>query len=189
MSDSSQIRFASFYRATIAPLRRYLARLLGNRADAQDLAHDAYARVYPAMDAQRVERPQAFLFTTARRLAITQLRRRQVAPVREGEGQIIELRMSDAPGVERMVMAREEWAQCEAAIADLPPGCREVFRLCHDENHSHAEVGARLGIAVSTVEKQHARALRLLRKALQGDAVAKNDPGQEGDRAAVRCRR
>jgi RNA polymerase sigma-70 factor (ECF subfamily) len=185
MSDPSQTPFVSLYRATIGPLRRYLARLLGNRTEAQDLAHDAYARVYRAMDAQRIERPQAFLFTTARRLAISQLRRRQVAPVREGEGQIIELRMSDAPGVERVVMAREEWARFEQAVANLPPGCRQVLLLCHDENHSHAEVGAKLGIAVSTVEKQHARALRLLRAALQDDE-ARNGRDQEGDRAAGR---
>jgi RNA polymerase sigma-70 factor (ECF subfamily) len=184
MSESPHAHFASFYRATIGSLRRYLARLLGNRTEAQDLAHDAYARVYRAMDAQRIERPQAFLFTTARRLAISQLRRRQVTPVREGEGQIIELRMSEAPGVERVVMAREEWARFETAVADLPPGCRQVLQLCHDENRSHAEVGARLGIAVSTVEKQHARALRLLRKALQDDAAARDNREQESGRAA-----
>lgn len=184
MPDSPPARFASFYRATIAPLRSYLAGLLGNPADAQDLAHDAYARVYRVMDRQEVERPQAFLFTTARNLAITQIRRRQVTPVREGEGQLIELRMSDAPGVERVVMAREEWARLEAAVGDLPPGCRQVLQLCHDRNHSHAEVSARLGIAVSTVEKQHARALRLLRKALQDDAAARDDPDQEGGRVA-----
>jgi DNA-directed RNA polymerase specialized sigma24 family protein len=45
-TDSRPARydFAGFYRATVVPLRRYLARLTGNRTEAQDLAHDAYAR-------------------------------------------------------------------------------------------------------------------------------------------------
>jgi RNA polymerase sigma-70 factor (ECF subfamily) len=34
---------------------------------------------------------------------------------------------------------------------------------------SHREIADRLGIAVSTVEKQHARALRLLRAALPAE--------------------
>jgi RNA polymerase sigma factor (sigma-70 family) len=159
--------FASFYRATLAPLRRYLGRLLGNKTEAQDLAHDAYARVYAAMEGRQIEQPKAFLFTTARRLAINQLKRRQIAPVRESDGKIIELTPSDRPGVERVVMARQEWENLEIAIAALPPGCRAVLLLCKVEHLSHAEIGAKLGIAISTVEKQHARALRLLRAALQ----------------------
>ncbi len=159
--------FASFYRATLAPLRRYLGRLVGNRTEAQDLAHDAYARVYAAMEGQQIEQPKAFLFTTARRLAINQLKRRQIAPVQQSDGKIIELTPSGRPGVERVVMARQEWENLEIAIAALPAGCRTVLLLCKVEHLSHAEIGAKLGIAISTVEKQHARALRLLRAALQ----------------------
>ena len=39
---ASQRDFAVLYRATLAPLRRYLTRLLGNASEAQDVAHDAY---------------------------------------------------------------------------------------------------------------------------------------------------
>ena len=42
---------------------------------------------------------------------------------------------------------------------------------------SHREIAARLGIAVSTVEKQHARALRLLRAATLDLAVPTARPG------------
>src|SRR5438132_6196180 len=78
---SSRPDFAALYRATLAPLRRYLARMLRSRDDAQDVAHDAYARLYSAMDAQQVHQPKAFLFAIARRLALNQARRRHVSPV------------------------------------------------------------------------------------------------------------
>jgi RNA polymerase sigma-70 factor (ECF subfamily) len=170
MPESLPANFASFYRSTLTPLRRYLARMLGNRGDAEDLAHDAYVRVYEAMDDQYVERPEAFLFTTARRLALNQIRRRKIAPVQAGDGaKIIEFTAAGGPGVERVVMARQEWARLEAAIAGLPAGCRTVLLLRKVEHLSHKEIGANLGIAVSTVEKQHARALRLLRAALRNE--------------------
>jgi RNA polymerase sigma-70 factor (ECF subfamily) len=162
--------FAGFYRATVAPLRRFLARMVRNPTDAQDLAHDAYQNVYKAIDEGRVEKPQAFLYTTARRLALKQLRRRRIAPITEAGENVIELAASHAPGVERVVDARQEWARAETAIAELPPGCRSVLQLSHRDGLSHAEIGLRLGIAVSTVEKQHARALRLLREKLHEDA-------------------
>lgn len=157
--------FAGFYRATLAPLRRYLGRLLGSPADAQDVAHDAYARVYPAMQERPVARPNAFLYTTARRLAVDRLRRRSRAPflpsiVADGGSA-----PSGAPAVTAVVMAREEWALLERAIADLPPGCRRVLLLRMVERLSHAEIAARLGLARSSVEKHLMRAVRLLEDA------------------------
>lgn len=64
-------------------------------------------------------------------------------------------------------MARQELANLEAAIARLPSGCRAVLLLRKIELLPHQEIARRLGIAVSTVEKQHARALRLLKADLQ----------------------
>lgn len=187
MPEPSGKDFSALYRATVAPLRRYLARMLRSDHEAQDVAHDAYRRVYEAMDTQRVEKPEAFLYTTARRLAWKQLRRRKIAPVQPGESNVIELAPSSAPGVHQIVQARQEWSRMEAAIAALPPGCRSVLQLCRIEGLSHAEIGARLGIAISTVEKQHARALRLLRAALHEDAGPardENSSNEEGGAAA-----
>lgn len=167
--------FEAFYRATLAPLRRYLARLLGSRTDAQDVAHDAYSKVYKTMADKPVGQPQGLLFTTARNLAINQLRRRARSPVQGAPADIIELSPTQAPGVVREVMARQEWAATEAAISRLPLGCRAVFLLCRFEGLTHPLAAARLGISRKTVEKQHARALRLLRASLQNDEVA---PGQ-----------
>lgn len=189
MADLERPDFGSFYQATVLPLRRTLARMLGSHVDAQDVSHDAYARVYAAFESERVEQPKAFLFTTARRLALNHIKRRKIAPVREADGDLIELALAAAPSVQRVVMARQEWARLEAAIAELPPGCRSVLLLCKVEGLSHAEIGARLGIAVSTVEKQHARALRLLRAAVHDEAAEgrdENDTTEKGGRFAGR---
>jgi len=157
--------FTRLYRATLSPLRRYLARLLGNTAEAQDVAHDAYVRVYPKMEDQSANCPEAVLYATARRLAINKLKRRSIAPFVPGVASL-ETAASAAPGVVQEVMARQELQQLEQAIAQLPEGCRAVLLLRKIELLSHREIADRLGIAVSTVEKQHARALRLLRASL-----------------------
>jgi len=161
-------RFDGLYRATLVPLRRYLARLLGNSSEAQDVAHDAYLRVYPKVNDRSARVPEAVLFTTARRLAINRLRRREIAPVVPAAGGL-EFAASPEPGVAQQVMARQELEQLEEAIAQLPAGCRQVLLLRKIELLSHQEIADRLGLALSTVEKQHARALRLLRAALTAD--------------------
>jgi len=161
--------FAGLYRSTLAPLRRYLGRLLGNPNEAQDVAHDAYLRIYPSVQEGSAKNPQAVLYTTARRLAINKLKRRSITPFVAGEASL-ETAAAPAPGVVQQVIARQEWKQLEAAIAQLPEGCRAVLLLRKIELLSHYEISQRLGIAISTVEKQHARALRLLRTALVAES-------------------
>lgn len=167
--------FARLYRSTVGPLRRYLARLLGNRTDAEDVAQDAFLRVKPVIDREPVAKPEALLYTTARRLAINQLKRRQIAPFVPGEAHP-ESTAAPAPGVAQQVMARQEWQQLEQAIAQLPEGCRTVLLLRKMEFLSHLEIADRLNIAISTVEKQHARALRLLRASLASQPAAGSSP-------------
>jgi RNA polymerase sigma factor (sigma-70 family) len=164
---SGQREFSVLYRATLAPLRRYLTRLLGNPSEAQDVAHDAYMRVYPSVTDHSARRPEALLYTAARRLAINRLKRRSISPVAR-DAFIPETSASADPGVQQQVITRQELDILEEAISDLPEGCRAVLLLCKIEQLSHREIAERLAIAVSTVEKQHARALRLLRAALEG---------------------
>ena len=161
---------ATVYRVTVAPLQRYLSRLLGNPTEAQDVAHDAYLRVFPEGSDSAANQPDAVLYTTARRLAINRLKRRSISPI-EAEGAAIASAASASPGVAQQVMARQELQLLEAAIADLPEGCRAVLLLRKVDLLSHHEIAQRLGIAVSTVEKQHARALRLLRAALPAETM------------------
>jgi RNA polymerase sigma factor (sigma-70 family) len=163
--------FAGLYRSTLAPLRRHLRRLLGNASEAEDVAHDAYVRVYPSIQADAAEKPEALLFTTARRLAFNRLKRRRIAPISPAAIPI-DAAASSAPGVVQQVMARQELQRLELAIAQLPEGCRTVLLLRKVELLSHRDIAARLGIAISTVEKQHARALRLLRAMLATDLLS-----------------
>lgn len=160
--------FGTLYQATLAPLRRYLARMLGNSAEAEDIAHDAYLRVYPVAQKRTVEHPEALLYVTARRLAINRLKRRSISPIGQ-KALDFDTTASRSPGVEDQVMARQELRLLSDAIEELPAGCRAVLLLRKVELLSHREIAARLGIAVSTVEKQHARALRLLRAALPAE--------------------
>jgi RNA polymerase sigma-70 factor (ECF subfamily) len=161
--------FTRMYRATVTPLRRYLSRLLGNSTEAQDIAHDAYLRVYPKVQDRSAISPEAMLYATARRLAINQLKRRSIAPIVPGAAATDDA-ASPTPGVVQEVMARQELQHLEQAIAQLPEGCRAVLLLRKIELLSHLEIAHRLGIAVSTVEKQHARALRLLRASLAAES-------------------
>lgn len=155
--------FAAFFRTTLAPLRRYVARLIGSADEAQDIAQDAYARVYTVMQEREVKHPQALLYTTARHLAIDELKHRSRAPF---EPVLAEGVPSPAPATEAIVMAREEAAMLEQAIRSLPEDCRRVLLLRTGEQLTHEEVAFRLGLTRKQAEKRMHRAVRLLHLAL-----------------------
>ena len=177
MADASETAgdFARFYEATLAPLRRFLFRMMGDRTEAQDLAHDAYARTFTAMQGKEVGRPQAFLYMTARNLALDQLKRRGRAPFDLASAAANDdAAASTLPGIESVVMAREEWALMQEAVGALPPGCRRALLLRTVEGLSHEEIAERLGLARSSVEKHLMRAVRLLHEAMRRTEETRN---------------
>lgn len=158
--------FGGFYEQTLLPLRRYLQRLLGNAGEAEEVAQDAYLRIYQ----KPAHKPAALLYTTARRLAINRLRRRDISPVAPTDAPLDTAR-SSAPSVPAQVSARQELDLLREAVDKLPEGCRQVLLLRKVEHLSHRDIATRLGIAISTVEKQHARALRILRRTLPAETT------------------
>ena len=164
--------FAELYRATLQPLRRFLARILTDQSEAQDIAHDAYLRILPHLERDSARNPEALLYVTARRLALNRLKRRQGGPV-DPTSEPATSFADPADDAARQAIVRQELELLEHAIADLPAGCRSVLLLRQRHQLSHREIADRLGIAVSTVEKQHARALRLLRASL--DSATANE--------------
>lgn len=157
--------YGAFYCATVAPLRAYLARLLGDRDEAQDVAQNAFVRIQPSVDAGTAREPRLLLFATARRLALNEIRRRRRHPLDGTGGTRLELTPSAEVSVEEIVAARQELAHFEEILLQLPPGCRQVFLLRKVEDLTHAQIARRLGISVKTVENHMTRAYRLLREA------------------------
>lgn len=153
---------ARWFAAEVQPheraLRGYLHGLVGP-AEVDDLVQETFARLLRAHARGPIEHPRGLLFATARNAARDFFRRRATAntiPIAEIDGSRV---FDDAPGVSDTVSRRQENALLEAAIASLPPRCREILVLRKFENFSHREIAQRLGIAEHTVEAQLTKAL------------------------------
>lgn len=139
-------------------LRGYLHQL-ATPADVDDLIQETYARLLRARERGPIESVRGLLFATARNAARDLFRRRSTAntlPITEIDSSRV---FDEAPGVAEVVSRRQETDLLTAAIAALPPRCREVLLLRKFENLSHREIAARLGIAEHTVEVQLTKAI------------------------------
>jgi RNA polymerase sigma-70 factor (ECF subfamily) len=151
-------------------IKRVLARYLPRGRDVEDLAQETFLRAFAAEATHEVAQPRAFLFTTARNLALNESARRAHAVTRSMEDFAAPdvLGCDLQPTGDDQLHSRQKLAAFAEALSALPDQCRRVFTLRKVYGLSQKEVAAALEISESTVEKQVAMGLLRTREFLRG---------------------
>jgi len=149
-------------------LSRYVARFCSSQDEVQDIVQEAYLQVYCALRKTGPDghTPAALLYTTARNIAFSRHRHRKVVAAAAPALSAGERLRREQAGIEQQVSRDQQMQMLLRALNGLPPKCREVFVLRMIEGLSQREIGERLGISVSTVEKHLARGLQQCRAEL-----------------------
>ena len=141
-------------------LRGYLHARFPSLRDIDDLVQESYARLLRAHDTGPIACAKAFVFVTARNLALNHLRH-QAHERPDGLAEISAASvLDDGKGVQETVARAEELQVLIEAIQSLPERCRQIVTLRKIYGLSQKEVAARLGIAEHTVEAQGGIGLR-----------------------------
>jgi RNA polymerase sigma factor (sigma-70 family) len=151
--------FEEVYRRHERDVVRYLALLLRQPDDAEDLAADTFRRAFEAWRAGRgpAGRPLPWLLTIARRLAMNRWRRRRLIawlPLPFGRRDVA----GDAAATDR-----EFWLWLDALARALPERQREVLVLRYRRDLDDEEIGLVMGLSASGVRSLRARAIQSLR--------------------------
>jgi RNA polymerase sigma-70 factor (ECF subfamily) len=166
LTTGDQDAFDSIFRAHYAQLVTFAQGLLRDRAAAEDAAQEVMLELWRRRAELAIhESLRAYLLRATRNRALNQLRhanvRRRAEPELMGEDSVA------ATGASQVV-AGELRTAIVAAVAVLPPACREVFELSRGQGLRYSEIASTLGISVKTVESQMGKALRHLRMRLAG---------------------
>jgi len=143
-----------------------LCELVHGYVQSTDVAHDVVQDVFLALWQRRVDPASlnaAYLYTAVRNRALKVLRHHRVAQRYRERNATPEW---DPRSTDDRVRQRETAEAIDAAIAQLPDKCREIFLLSRRQHMTNTEISAALGISVKTVETQMWRALRKLRASL-----------------------
>jgi RNA polymerase sigma-70 factor (ECF subfamily) len=157
------------------PLVGFFARMVRDQALAEDLAQEAFLRVYQA---RRRYRPEAkfttWLYRIATNLALNALRDRkgiQMVPVGDGDSSHGELkleRMSDArPTAEQEMILSEREQTIRQAVESLPENQRAAVILHKYQEVDYRQIGNILGVSESAVKSLLFRAYENLRIRLE----------------------
>jgi RNA polymerase sigma-70 factor (ECF subfamily) len=163
---SARLKLAAAY-AEVAPL---LDRIGDRHAiDGEDIGQEAVVRMLQIPDSKVVENPARYLFRVARNLFVDAARARAreravINPATDAAGKID--RNADP---ERTLAGKERLQRALAVIENLPPRCRQAFRLHRFDGLTYVAIAREMGISPSMVEKHIAEAMLRLGHALAGD--------------------
>lgn len=141
-------------------LRAWLRARFPSLLDADDIVQESFSRLVRAHESGPVACPRAYLFVTARNLALNHLRHQRVdRPDGLTETDPLGV-LDDSPAVPESVARAEEFHILTQAIQSLPERCRQIVTLRKIYGLSQKEVAVQLGISEHTVEAQGAIGLR-----------------------------
>lgn len=176
------------YRRHAPALLRYVERLTGDRASAEDILQESFVRIFEQRGRYTGRgRFRSWLFTVATRLA----RDRARTARRRGEiagAFAVELAPPPAGDPMERVRRLEILREIESALADLPPAYAATFQLRICEGFGYREIGEMLGEPEGTLRSRVHHALRRVRAALEAKDLAlegmapADDPPEEGRR-------
>lgn len=169
IADGDQAAYATLVERHLNRVHGLAFRMLGDRAEAEDVAQDAYIRVW--RQAGRWQ-PGAARFTTWLHRVVVNLcidRRR-----RKREQLVDELpeRADPGPGPEGSALDADRRRRVMAALDALPERQRLAVLLAHYQELGNIETAEVMGISVEAVESLLSRARRQLREVLRGEIAA-----------------
>lgn len=147
-------------------------RMVGNEADAQDLAQEAFVRAWRALDSfQFSSQFSTWLYRLTSNICIDFLRSQKkrkhisLTVLQDDEQQQWDM-PDNRPLPEEQMMASEEKEALSKAIAALDPEYRQVLTLRIVNDCSYQQISEIMGIREGTVKSRLSRAREQLRKKL-----------------------
>jgi RNA polymerase sigma-70 factor (ECF subfamily) len=173
--------FETLIRRYSTPILTFLTRLLGDRAEAEDVFQEVWLAIWmkrAGFDATRKFRPWAYRVAANR---CADRARRRPRPLAAGS---LGLVPAAAAAPEAGAVRGEALSAADAAIRDLPPVQREIVVLRLYGSLGYGEVADILGVTESTARSNMSLALRSLRKRLEPWVRDSNRQERSHDHAA-----
>lgn len=174
-------------------------RMLGNPQDAEDLAQEAFVRLYSSLKGFHGECAlSTWIYRIITNLCIDELRRSRKEPALysvdapvQGTGGEMERQVPDrSPGPEEVVERAELQEAVREGILSLSPEHRAMIVLRDVNGLSYEEIGETLGLNVGTVKSRLWRARQELTRRLASSELLKaafvNPPVKGGPADEVR---
>ncbi|MGK4569198.1 RNA polymerase sigma factor [Flavobacterium sp. 3HN19-14] len=153
--------FSSLFESNIKTLRNYLFYKFGNEEQANDIAQEAFIKLWENCASVPFEKARSFLYTVANNATLNQIAHQKVV-LQYAKNAAPQEATSQNP---EFILEEEEFrVKLQKAIGNLTEGQRTAFLLHRIEGKKYHEIAVILDLSVKAVEKRIHGALVSLRK-------------------------
>lgn len=163
--------FAQLMRRWEQPIRNLCVRMTGDLHRGEDLAQEAFVRVY---EKRQMYQPEAKFSTWLWRIALNlcydeqrRINRRSETALQNDAGEVIFEPVNDASGPDESLAANERAEMVRRALQQLPENYRTVLVLRHYEGLKFREIADVLEIPEGTVKSRMVEALNQMQRLLE----------------------
>jgi RNA polymerase sigma-70 factor (family 1) len=155
--------FRNYYDSYYDPLCHFLHFYTQDITVKEDVLQDVFVQLWEHREEIEIKYVKTYLFHAARNRVLNYLRSE------DNRHQILEKwferQKYDIQG--RDCFDIDDFMSTINKIVDmLPPRCREIFQLSHDEKLTYQQIADKMNISVKTVEAQMGIALKKIREAI-----------------------
>lgn len=135
-------------------LRAWLRSRFPTGLDLDDVIQESYLKILKSRKEEPIKAPKAFLFATARNIALNMIRASNVRGERIAF-QIDDIDvLDDVESVQETIARNQELEALTSAIQALPQKCRQVFALCKVYGMTPKEISEELNLSLPTIYRQ-----------------------------------
>lgn len=143
-------------------LLQFFQRRISDRQEAEDLVQEVFVRLLKRGNIADLQDLRGYLFETAASVLMDRARKRVSRHSNEHVSFDPLAHADEEFSADRVLMGEEALTCASRALLELPERVRTVFILRRLEGMRYQDIAQRLGISLSLVEKQMARAVAYL---------------------------
>lgn len=166
---SRQSKALRLFLSERSELLGYASRIIGDRAQAEDVLQEAWLRLRATESDRWLEEPAGYLRRIVRNLALDGQRRRglETRIFAENADREISTVSSNAPTAESALISRGELGIVSSVLAEMPERMRIAVEMHRVEGATLKEIAAHLGCSVTTAHELVVKGVAQCRTALR----------------------
>ena len=165
LSSKDEAAFEQVFKQHYKGLHAYAFTLIKDEAAAEEMVQNVFYKLWERAEGLHITGTvAAYLYRAVHNESLNYLKHLKV---RSQHQLYVSYRMeAHTDTTAKKLQLKDLEQKLQAALAELPEGCRTVFQLSRFEELRYSEIAQTLGISVKTVENQMGKALKLLRTKL-----------------------
>jgi len=156
--------FSAFFKSNIKALRNYLYYKFGNEERANDMAQDAFIKLWENCKSVPIDKAKSFVYTVANNATLNVIAHQKVV-LNYAQNENIKTVTNETP--EYIIEEQQFKVKLEKALEKLTEKQRVTFLMNRIERKKYHEIAEIQGISVKAVEKRIHEALITLRSEIK----------------------